>query len=285
MLYGDEQESDAPLQGLSDGKLLVGASTPTATQIDLATIYAGLPLGAGGPSFADRARSYWRYWDGNFDVGFNFQQATTDTTGFLVAFQTQRSKDPTRLTLAASYRYGTQKAKGQDRQQTQDQLLGLVRGEYDFTPRLYGYASGDATYDGIQSLSLRAVPKVGAGYVLWQKDLDGGRRNFVQVEAGPSWVYEKYFGGSTNDYFAVALGASAGYYLPYGAHFDWHMDYLPAVDNFISDYLLRTEAGLSVPLVGPIDAKFSLLDEYDSTPAPGAVRNSVFLTLGLSIGW
>ena len=114
VLYGEEQESDAPLQGLSDGKLLVGASAATATQIDLATIYAGLPLGAGGPSFADRARSYWRYWHGNFDLGFNLQQGHHRTTGFLVAFRTERSKDPTRLSLAANYRYGTQKSKGQD---------------------------------------------------------------------------------------------------------------------------------------------------------------------------
>ena len=285
VLYGEEQESDAPLQGLSDGKLLVGASAATATQIDLATIYAGLPLGAGGPSFADRARSYWRYWHGNFDLGFNLQRATTDTTGFLLAFRTERSKDPTRLSLAVNYRYGTQKSKNQDSTRTQDQLIGLVRGEYDFTPRIYGYASGDGTYDGIQALSLRAVPKVGAGYVLWQENLDGGRRNFVQAEAGPSWVYEKYFGGSTNQYFAVTFGALAGYYLPYGAHLDWRLDYLPAVDNFTSDYLLRTEAGLSVPLVGPINAKFSLLDEYDSTPAPDADRNSLFLAFGLSIAW
>jgi hypothetical protein len=285
VLYGEEQESDAPLQGLSDGKLLVGSSAATATRIDLATIYSGLPLGAGGPTFGDRMRSYWRYWDGSFDVGFNLQQATTDTTGFLLAFNTQRSKDPTRLILSASYRYGTQKEKDQDRTRTQDQLLGLVRGEYDFAPRIYGYASGDATYDGIQALSLRAVPKVGAGYVFWQEKLDQKRRNFLQADVGPSWVYEKYFGGSTNDYFAIAFGAQAGYYLPYDAKFDWRLDYLPAVDNFTSDYLLRTEAGLSVPLVGPIDAKFSLLDEYDSTPAPDTDRNSLFLTLGLSIGW
>ena len=55
---------------------------------------------------------------------------------------------------------------------------------YDITPRIYGFASGDATYDGIQKLSIRGVPKIGAGYKLWEEKLDADRRNFLQAEAG-----------------------------------------------------------------------------------------------------
>jgi hypothetical protein len=280
VLYGEDRESDAPIRGMRDGKLSTDETT-----IDPVTITSAARLSAGGPSFNDRMRSYWRYWDGNFDLGLNLQQATTDTTGFLLAFKTQRSKAPTRLTLATSYRYGTEKNRDEDRTRTQDQLLGLVRGEYDVTPRIYAFASGDATYDGIQRLSIRGVPKAGLGYVIWEEKLDETKRNFLQAEAGPSWVYERYFGGVDNDYVAVAFGVLAGYYLPFGAHFDWRLDYLPAVDNFTSDYLLRTEAGLSAPLIDPISAKFALLDEYDSTPAADSQSNSLFLTFGLSVGW
>jgi len=278
--YGDGEESDAPLQGFSNGQLLVGATT-----VDVATIYSGVPIGAAGLSCKDRIRAAWRYWNGNFDLGLNLQQSTTDTTGFLLGFQTVRTHDPTKFTLAASYRYGTQKKQGEAESRTQDELLGLVREDYSFTPRVYGFASGDAMYDGIQRLSIRGVPKVGIGYVFWQEKLDEERRNFLQGEVGPSWVYERYFGGSHRDYYAIAFGALAGYYLPYGAHFDWRLDYLPAVDNFTKDYLLRTEAGLTAPLIDPISAKFVVRDEYDSLPSPGAKRNSLFLTLGLSLVW
>jgi uncharacterized protein DUF481 len=95
----------------------------------------------------------------------------------------------------------------------------------------------------------------------------------------------KYFGGSDKDYFALAFGAMAGYYLPLGAHFDWRLDYLPAVDNFTTDYLLRTEAALTAPLIDPVSAKFIVRDEYNNTPAMDAKRNSLFLTLGLSVIW
>ena len=285
IFYAEDQESDTPVQGFRDGKLLVGTSTATATAIDVATIYSGVPIGAEGLSFADRMRSRWRYWDGTFDLGLHLQQATTDTTGFLIALKTLRSKGRTRFGFGAAYRYGTEKRKDEARNRTQDQLLGQVRGEYDFTPRIYGFASGDATYDGIQQLSIRAVPKAGLGYVIWQEKLDETRRNFLQAEAGGAWVYEKYFGGDESDYFAIALGALAGYYLPYGVCFDWRLDYLPAVDDFTNDYLLRTEAGLSVPLMAMLSAKFSLLDEYNSKPAADTDRNSLFLTLGLSLAW
>ena len=77
----------------------------------------------------------------------------------------------------------------------------------------------------------------------------------------------------------------SAYYLPYRAHFDWRLDYLPAVDNFTKDYLLRTEGALTAPLIDPISAKFVVRDEYNTPPASGAKRNSLFLTLGLSLVW
>ncbi len=280
VLYGEDQEADGPLRGLKAGQLAVGDSA-----VDVTTISTALPIGAAGLSFRDRMRSRWRYWDGNFDIGVNVQQATTDTTGFSVGFGAVRTKDPTTFTLAATYLYGTQKTQGEPRSRTQDQLQGLIRDEYRFTPRFYGFASGDATYDGIQRLSVRGVPKAGAGYVFWEEKLPDDKRNFLQGEVGPSWVYERYFGGADRDYFAVAFGALAGYYLPYRAHFDWRLDYLPAVDNFTKSYLLRNEAGLTAPLIDPISAKFVVRDEYDSQPAAGAKRNSLFLTLGLSLVW
>ncbi len=280
VLYGEGQEADAPLQGFHDGQLMVGA-----TAVDTGTIQSGHPVSAAGLSWRERMRSNWRYWNGHFDLGLNVQQSTTDTTGLVVSFGTVRTKDPTKFTLGADYRYGTEKKQGESKTVVQDQLLGLVREDYSFTPRVYGFASGDATYDAIQRLSIRGVPKVGVGYVFWEQKLDEDRRNFLQGEVGPSWVYEKYFGGADKDYFAIAFGALAGYYLPLGAHFDWRLDYLPAVDNFTTDYLLRTEGALTAPLIDPVSAKFVLRDEYNNTPSPGANRNTLFLTLGLSVLW
>jgi hypothetical protein len=42
---------------------------------------------------------------------------------------------------------------------------------------------------------------------------------------------------------------------------------------------------LTAPLIDPISAKFVLRDEYNNQPAAGAKRNSLFVTLGLSLIW
>ena len=298
VLYSGE-ESDVPLQGFTDGKLFVGNQLEGAQQIDVSTIEGGVPLGPDGPSWQDRVRSNWRYWDGNLDFGFNYQQATTDTTGLLLDFATTRRKDPLRLIFGATYRYSKQKKQGESSSTIQDQAYGVIRGEYDLTSALYAFASGEATYDAIQRLSIRGIPKLGLGYTFWEEKLDEDTRNFFAGEAGGAWVYEKFFGctqeappdptcetpASTNDFFAVAFSLIAGYHLPYGAHWDGRIDYLPAVDDFTADYLLRGTTSLTMPVIDPISAKLSLVDEYDSTPAAGTRNNSLFIAFALSLAW
>jgi hypothetical protein len=285
VLYGDSQTANAPLRGLQDGRLLVGTDTEATTPVEVTSLLSGGPIDADGPGWQERLRDHWRYWDGNLDAGFNLQEATTDTLGFFVGFGTVRTKKPTRFTLAANYRYGTQQRSGEDKSTIEDRAYGLARGDYDLTERLYAFVSGDATYDAIQRLSLRGVPKLGLGYLVWEEPLDETKRNFLSVETGGAWVYESYFGPGTTDFFAVAFGAAAGYHLPLGAVFGARVDYLPAVDDFTGDYLLRSEMGLTLPVVDPIAVKIGLVDEYDSTPAEGAEHNSLYFTSGLSLLW
>jgi len=293
VLHGDNEEVDGPLQAFTDGKLVVGPTAETAIAIDATTLFSGFPIGAEGPSFMNRMRSSFRYWSGNFDLGFNLQQATTNTRGFLLSFKTKRTKGPSRFSIGADYRYSTSEEKVRDPMTNvrtdkttviQDQFFGFVRQEYDVLTRMYVYGSGDATYDGVQRLSIRGIPKAGVGVIIWEEKLDETTRNFFQGEVGGGWVYEKYFGGHTNDYGTIAFGLLAGYYLPYDSHFDFKFDYLPAINDF-SNYLMRGEVGLTIPVVDPISAKFSLINTYDSTPAPGTKANSLFLAFGISLAW
>jgi hypothetical protein len=298
VLYGDDQEADAPVQGFSDDKLLIGGDPSTATAVPVADLHAAVPIGPDGLTWKDKLRSAWRYWNGSFDLGLNAQQATTDTFGFLLGMSTTRVKAPTRFSIAGDYRYSTQKKKGSTTETIEDRAFGALREEYSFTDQLYGFASGDVTYDAIQQLSIRGVPKLGAGYTVWEEKLAAPKRNFLAVELGGAWVYQGYFSGTGkivdrapletkdhNDYFAVGFGAAAAYYLPYDAYIGWRLDYLPAVDNFTTDYLVRNALELAVPLIDPLSAKFSLLDEYNNNPSANADRNSLYLALGLSVGW
>ncbi len=280
ILYGEDEALVAPVRGKRGGAIRAGDQ-----EIDPTTIYAGTPVGPDGPTWKQRTRGWWRHWHGNFDLGFNYQQSTIDTTGLVVGFYTTRSKAPTRLILGADYRYYSAKERNEQRERLEDAIWGLVRGEYDFTERLYGFASDDVKYDTIERLRIRSVPKAGAGYTIYREDLDEERQNFLNVEGGGGWVYQRFVGGDEENYFAVAFGVVAGYSLPYGSRFDWRFDYLPAIDNWTNQYLMRHTASLSVPMFDPISVKLSLVDDYNSTPAPETASNSLYLTVGLSAGW
>jgi hypothetical protein len=298
VLYGEEQEVTAPIEGYDPGELEVGD-----TKIETKTMVSATAIAPEGMTFIDRTRSALRYWHGGFDFGFNLQQATNDTLGLYVALHTQRTTERTRFIFGSDYRFMTERDPDNappKTKRTKDSASGLIRGEYDIWKNLFVFGSTDVLYDAVQNLSLRAVPKAGLGYVFWERAPKEGVRDFFQLEAGGGWVYEKYIDNcdgvepdncvsplrrDEEDYFTVAFGAAAAVLLPRGAAFDWRFDYLPSVEDFAGDYVIRTAAGLSVPLIAPVSARLGIVDTYDSTPSPGADENSLYFDTTLSLIW
>lgn len=279
VLHGEHDETIGRLHGMEDGQLLVGTDAASAAKVDIKTITLGTPTE--GQAWGDRMRSRFRYWHGSFDFGFGLTRSRVDNTIITLGFSLARKKAPTRFFLDVLGAYGKQESEGitlsdgtvikQDTEtKSQDSLFGRARGEYDLTKQLYAFGSGDAQYDGIQHLSIRAIPKAGLGYRFWETKTD-----IFQVEAGGAYVYEKYFGGDTNDFFAVAFGSFLDTGLWYGSRFSWRMDYLPSVADWIGDYLVRNELALTVPIFSPFNLKLAFIDEYDSTPATKSFAQTV----------
>lgn len=277
VLHGDKRETVGRVVGLEGGRLLVGADVGSAEPVAIAAINRVHPAATYEASVLGPLRGEFGYWRGNLDFGFGMTQSTVDNTSLFAGFRADRIEKPTRLTLQAAYRFGTQNEHDGGSTTVQDNLRGLVRGEYDLSDRWLAFASGDAEYDAIQDLSIRAVPKAGLGYKIYET-----KSSFLQVEAGGAYVYERYFGGDSDDYFAAAFGAATGVKLPYGAKFEARMDYLPAIDDWLNSYLLRGEAALVVPMVQYFSFKASVIDVYDSRPAAESDRNSVATMVGLS---
>jgi hypothetical protein len=291
VLHGEDGEVTAPITDFDDGKLEVGD-----VEIDPKVLVSATAVGDAGASFLDRTRATWRYWHGGFNLGFNLQQATTDALGLYVGLSALRTTENTRFILGTDYRYTNERdpdSAPPRKKRTKDSASGLIRGEYDVWKNLFVYGSADALYDAIQNLSLRAVPKAGLGYVFWEREPKEGVRDFFLLEMGGGWVYEKYIDNGTppdpvvdeDDYFTVAFGAAAAVLLPRGAFFDWRFDYLPSVSDFADDYVIRTTAGLTVPLIAPVSARLGITDTYDSTPSGGADENSLYFDTTLSLLW
>lgn len=282
LLHGEDGETIGRMLGMENGNLLVGTDAASATPIELSSVTLGTPTD--GVRWTDRMRSNFRYWHGSFDFGFGLTRSRIDDTILTLGFSLARKKAPTRFFLDVLGAYGKSEsdevnlvkdAQGRviridevtTETRSRDNLLGRARGEYDLTKQLYVFGAGSAEYDGIQRISIRGIPKAGLGYRIWETKTD-----IFQVEAGGAWVYEKFFGGDDNNFWAVAFGSFLDTGLWYGSRFTWRMDYLPAIDDWLGDYIVRNELALLIPLFDPFKLKLAFLDEYNSTPASEVIE-------------
>lgn len=284
VLYGDKGEVRGRLLGLGpEGGLLVGADAASATAIPTGDVFGSLD-GEGS-----ELRSRFRHWRASFDAGGSFTDATTDRASGSIGLRLDYDREPFHWLLEAVGRYSSEKSDDAGSSVTENTQYLFTRGEYDLTDRLFNFASLRLTRDTIQRLSLRTEPKAGLGYRIFDRE-----KLKLAVDIGGAYVHEDFFGhnsgpnatppagpssGTTNSYWAVAFGANSEVQLPYGAVWRARAEYVPAVDEWADDYLLRGYTELDFPLLGWLAFVVSLEDEYDSTPAPGTQYNR-FTTTG-----
>ena len=278
VLYGDTGEARGRLLGASEGELLVGEVPETAARIATGEIFRSFGEQEFEDSGIEALRSRYRFWRGNLDFGFAATKATDDTGSMDVGLQVERRKDPTRLLLTGGYRYTVQEKQDEPKDTIENEVRGLLRGEYNVTQRLFVFGSATAEYDEIESLSIRTVPKGGLGYRIWQSP-----KGFWSGDVGFAYVYQRFFGGDTEDYPAVSFGSEIEYLLPYDMKFTALGEYLPSVEEWTGNYLLRGTAALAVPMLSWMDLKFTVFDEYNNRPAEDAKRNRLTFTAGLSL--
>ena len=231
------------------------------------------------------------WWSGHADLSYASFDAATHTTALSSGFGVRRERGPNRTRFGVSYLRsttrededdpGTAGVDESDEEVTGDELRGFLRHEYDLTSRLFAFGSIEAEHDGIESLALRAIPKLGAGYKIVDRE-----NVLFSVDSGLAYVYQKYFGGDTESYLALALGAESDVKLPFlGASWHTRADYLPSLTDWTEDYHLRGETALLIPIYEQLSLKAALIDEYNSQPADDAVANSLTTMLGLSLAY
>ena len=291
IMYGDDGEAQGRLLEVLDGgnSLLVGTEGGASQRIEAGTLFKSFRGGDLDASFLDRMRSTFRYWEASLDVGAAYNSSATETVLGTSGLRLYRDKGPTRLLLEGSGRYGNQKDRGEDRSVTENVVIGFLRGEYDVNDRVYSYVSTRGTHDAIQHLALRFEPRAGIGSHIIRSD-----RFNLSADVGGAWIYEQFFGTEPiagtalkrnrgrNNFWTIAFGTQADAQLPFGTVWRGRAEYLPAVDDWQNDYLIRAETSLEFPLLEWMAFRVAAIDEYDNTPAPGARRNRFTTTAALS---
>jgi putative salt-induced outer membrane protein YdiY len=277
VLYGEAGIRAGRIWGLEGDAILVGESPDKATPIPVDQIFRSITREDYEKSRLEVLRAGYRYWTANFDLSAGYTDATTDTSTFATSFELRRKKAPTDFSFGAFYLFGTTKEKGEDRITNQNRLLGRTRLDYDLSDRLFSFGQVSAEYDEIQSLSLRTDPTVGLGYRFIMRE-----KLKLSVRTGPGYVYQRFFGGDTEDFYTILFGGDLEADLPYGSKFRWSAEYLPSVKNWTDNYIIRTNADWTMPIVGWMNFKISVINIYNNRPAPDTDRNSFATLTGLS---
>jgi hypothetical protein len=281
VLSNDEDEIVGKLVGVKDGQLLVGEDEASAKAVAIDSLHDSVTQKEFEESGLLRLRSTLRYWDAHYDLSFAATDATTNTLSFATGFEVERRKRPTRFLTMGSYRVATIDDPNDDpsgNTTTENELIGAVRGEYDLTSRIYAFAAASAEYDEIESLSIRFTPKAGPGYRI----IDTETQKW-SVDVGGAWVLEEFFGGDDNSYASIAFGTEGSFTLPWKTALTMRGSYLPAVDDWAKNYLLRGEAALMFPMTDWLSFRTGVVNTYTSQPAEDTDNNSLTGTAGLAL--
>ena len=179
--------------------------------------------------------------------------------------------------FGAYYFFSSSKESGESRVTDENRLLSRARLDRDLTDRTFAFGQITAEYDEIQNLSLRTDPVVGVGYRFVDRE-----KLMISGRSGPGYVYQRYFGGDVEDYFTILFGGDLEAELPYGSKFRLGAEYLPEISDWQGNYLIRTFADWTMPIIGWLDFKIAVFDTYNNRPPDDTDRNTFTTTAGLS---
>jgi len=204
-VYHGDAEATGRAIAVEGDTLTVGDALGSGEAVAVGSLVAVQNERPGEGGLFDRLALAYPYWSGNFDLSLNYVDSTVNSANFATGFALRRDKAPTRFLLGASYyRSTSEDSLGNDEGNVlANELRGFTRFEYDLAPRVFAFGSLEGEHDEVERLSVRAIPKAGLGYKLWQRP----EKSYFAVDLGGAWVYERFFGGEKNDYFGIAFGA------------------------------------------------------------------------------
>lgn len=125
-------------------------------------------------------------WAGGVNVGFALTTGNSETKNLNIAFNAVRKGFHDQLTLYEASVYGTND-KVVPHETIANANGGGIRYDHDFTPRVFGFVSGDFFSNSLQDLSLRSILTGGAGLHVIKND-----KTTLDLLAGLNYTHESF---------------------------------------------------------------------------------------------
>jgi len=157
-------------------------------------------------------------------------------------------------------------------------MSGSVRVELDVekTKRVFLFDAAGAGYNEIRKIDLSYDDSFGLGYKLVAET-----NLTLNADIGVNYQKQHFADGTSKDYGALRLGELMGWKLSPKWFLDQKFEFYPRFTD-IGEYRMRFEANLRFLLTHTLNLNLSVIDQFDTQPAPGVTRNDLLLraTLG-----
>jgi putative salt-induced outer membrane protein YdiY len=205
-------------------------------------------------------------WAGNFGGGLALTSGNSDTKNFNVSFALIR--DPkTRNVVRMS---GLYLRGDKENSSIIDQTSFLLRDEYTFSGRFFGFAQGDYLRDKFKEIIYLWSPTVGIGYKLWNTDAVT-----MTIDNGLGGVWERNPGRATRGSGAYKAAERLNWKLARTSTITQSVSGLWKTNEW-SDALYALAFGIAASVTQKTELKFEVNDLYKNRPAvPTLKKNDV----------
>ncbi len=241
-----------------------------------AFIAAGaLGLGAGNLGAQDKPEEKSK-WETTAAAGATLTRGNSETFLGTVSLDTNRKWERDEAAFGVGGGYGEAKVDG-EKQTNTEYVRGF--GQYNrlFTERLYGGLRLDGEYDGIAGVDYRFRISPLLGYYVIKEP-----KTTLALEAGPSLVFEKLEGQSSDTYVAARFGERFEHKLTDTTKIWQTLEYIPQLDRWTEKYLLIGEVGIDTAITKKLSLRTMVQGTHDSEPASGRKKNDLRLIAGIA---
>jgi putative salt-induced outer membrane protein len=231
-----------------------------------ATGQEDLPMPAPDRAASDEVK----LWDTEAELGASTTSGNTETSTTHARIASERTGKRFSLHLLAEGHYSEE-----DGDPTSQRAHGLSQLDYEFHPRVYGFAVLEATHDRFSGYDARLQEAVGLG----RRMLD--REDMVwRIEAGPAVRQEWRTDDTYENSYRARARTLYSWDFREGSRFRQELIYSPSLESN-EDWLLTSDTSLAFRLNSMIAFKTAVRVEHDNDPVEGAEKTDVFTTTSL----
>jgi Protein of unknown function, DUF481 len=215
-----------------------------------------------------------KHWTVNAQVGVDLQYNQTQRQLYYGRAKWTYAKDRFRGIVEYLANYGKN-----DGVLAANDMTGSVRGEVDLgkSKRLFLFDAAGAGYNEIRKIDISYDDSFGVGYkVLTRTNLS------LSTDVGVNYQRQEFSDGTNKDYGAMRLGELLTWKLGRRWVLDEKFEAYPRFTDF-GDYRLRFESNLRYVVSNNLNLNFTVIDQYDTQPAPGVTKNDLLMRATLGV--